>query len=312
MKDIVTAERFKQLYDERRFEELIHLCDELLSMEKQKTYPDPFYLEALLMVKANTLYTLQRYEEALAVYRDALNENPANSDALARSFKILVAGKRFSEARDLPNTALMGPQDEAAMCEVLAWFLMEQCRYDEALRTANRAQELDPTSPSSCYLQLEILCRLGKTRKALKIGKRALPMLDQHARFFPQLLAMVAALHGDVGELRKALSMYEEALSREQEMWQKSKEEERSEEEDAFHTDTISLIFGNMGWIWLLLTDTAKAKTYLDQALALGPNETFEAHREFAQVFMQYPPDTLNGIAWRILCFWIWLSCRLS
>lgn len=281
--EIPPPELLEQLMNEERFDEALQVCEQLVSVARAA--PGKLNLEATLWLKARLLYDLQRIDEATVVYREILQQNPAHAQARSEFVDILVASQRFIEALEILAINTTKQEEDENLYERRAGLLLMLHRYQESLESANRAHALNPTSPSISLVRIETMRQLGQTIEALEACEKALHVVDQRTRAFPLLLLAQADLYLELGRPREALPIYEEALRREQ-----NKRKQKINNESGallegfglFKGDVVALMLGGMGNAWLFLEDGTKAIEYYDQALALGPDETFEANRNQA------------------------------
>ena len=108
--------------------------------------------------RANALYELKRFEEALASCDRALTLRPDYAEALLNRGATLHELKRFEEALESYDRALMLRPDYAEALSNRGWTLHELKRFDEALASYDRALMLRPDYADAHFN--EACCRM--------------------------------------------------------------------------------------------------------------------------------------------------------
>ncbi len=131
----------------------------------------------LYAVEGGMLSGLDRNRQALAVYNEALKDNPGNTDLLyGRS---LVAEKlgELTQAEDDLKAIIQKEPDNAVALNALGYTLADRTtRYAEALVYIKQAIKLKPNDPAVIDSLGWVQYRLGNTTEALRALRRAYDM----------------------------------------------------------------------------------------------------------------------------------------
>jgi tetratricopeptide (TPR) repeat protein len=123
--------------------------------------------EEVALGKAEVLLRMGRQDDAIKLYREAVDRWPGSSLSLnALGYTLADRTDRYGEAAKLIKKALELDPDNAAIIDSHGWVLYRQGKYDEALTQLNRAYELlkDPEVASHIA---EVLWKLGRNDDAL-------------------------------------------------------------------------------------------------------------------------------------------------
>ncbi|MEO6891139.1 MAG: tetratricopeptide repeat protein [Ktedonobacteraceae bacterium] len=280
--EIPPIEVLERLLHEERFDDALQICDQLLSVAR--LLPGRVNGKAALRLKARLLYDLHRTDEAIAISREILRCDPADPQARDDFVSLLIETRRFLEALEMLSPTSADDEQDASLFERRAGVCLLLRRYQEAWEAATRAHALDPGRLSISLIQIEALHHLGNIPKALLLCEETLHTAQRSARVFPMLLASHAHLVLEAGRPREALTIYEEALRREQEQRTRPLDDAGVVLEGfgAFHGDAIAILSGGMGNAWLSLGESAKALACYDQALSFGPDDGYQKNRDLA------------------------------
>lgn len=116
---------------------------------------------------AHAVRMQDRFDEAAALLEALLEVAPHHAKALLSLGEVRSQSGDFLEAEDLMRSAIAADPTLAAAHYHLAWLLMDMERWDEALREAERALELNPGDTPS----IELLARAeASVREHGRIG----------------------------------------------------------------------------------------------------------------------------------------------
>jgi tetratricopeptide (TPR) repeat protein len=118
----------------------------------------------------------QRYDDAEAHYRAAVDVSDGNPEATLGLASARSGDRRFSEALGPAQDAAQQMPDSAAAHLELAWILFNLERYDDALASYRRVLELSPEHADAHAGAGWCLLRLGRTRQARAELDRALEL----------------------------------------------------------------------------------------------------------------------------------------
>jgi tetratricopeptide (TPR) repeat protein len=148
------------------------------------------------------LYRQGNVEDALARYRQAVDNNTADARIFARMAQLLIWRGRASEAVDLLGRAIDAEPDEvshyALQCMAYDW----SQSYDRAIETCLRAVDLSPTyAPAYAYLA-EAYADAGQPQEGLTMANKALE-LDGKAPEVLRAHAYALQMNGDLSGAEK-------------------------------------------------------------------------------------------------------------
>lgn len=123
--------------------------------------------EDLTLGKAELLLRMGRQQDAIDLYREAVNRWPDSSMSLnALGYTLADRTEQYAEASKLIKKALKLDPDSAAIIDSHGWVLFRQGKYDEALVELQRAWEMlkDPEVASHI---VDVQMKLGQREAAL-------------------------------------------------------------------------------------------------------------------------------------------------
>jgi tetratricopeptide (TPR) repeat protein len=123
-----------------RFEEAVRALDGALAQENDGS----ILLHYLLIEKGNAFYRLERYDEALNSWMQALAASPGNREIMTNIAVVLVKQGRTGEALGYARSALLTSAPLAETLEVMGEIALKQRRYSEASSYLLAALRKDP------------------------------------------------------------------------------------------------------------------------------------------------------------------------
>ncbi|MGC1120229.1 MAG: tetratricopeptide repeat protein, partial [Candidatus Methanofastidiosia archaeon] len=158
--------------------------------------------------KGDSLYEMEKYEEALECYSRALEINPKNEDAWNNKGNSLYKMEKYQEALECHKRALeINPKNEDA------WIykgnsLDELEENEEALECYDKALGLNPTNIETWINKGNILYKMGRHEEALESYDRALEInpKDENA------LSNKSLSLDEMGKYQEALECYNRAI----------------------------------------------------------------------------------------------------
>lgn len=145
---------------------------------------------AVLLAQANQ--QTQKPEEAAQVYRDILQKQPGELEALGGLSALLIDQKRPEAAvsllqdtlKDAPNTnkATPGSVDTAAVQILLGKVFASEKRYDEAIATFDAAAKDNPQNFQPVFYKAELLKEQGKLDEAKTLYSKAAAMAPANVK----------------------------------------------------------------------------------------------------------------------------------
>ena len=153
-------------------------------------------------------------ERAAGCYRQSLELDPGFAPALRQMRTQAVAAGRWSEARDLVEREAAGcarPEDRAPLLAELGELsLGDRGDAAVAIESFTRALEAEPTSRRALVGLAKALEKAGRLQQAVQAWERAIPRLEGGERAIATR-SLGALLSGPLGELERALDVYEAA-----------------------------------------------------------------------------------------------------
>ncbi len=158
-----------------------------------------------------TLYELNRLDEAERVLRTSLVIDPKSTDVQETLAMVLAGQDRYADALTLAQELCAVKPVALSSRVVLAGVLMEAGRLEEALQEAIAAGEAAPSDPTPQFVLGSIYVKMNKGEAALAAFERVQSDLDQSTEH-PAVGGLVWSAAGR-GSALSVLGRYEEAIS---------------------------------------------------------------------------------------------------
>lgn len=170
---------------------------------------DPDDQVTLYLVEAEILRELGRNDDAMAVYTEALEQSPDNTDLLyARGLHAVSVDRLDIMEGDLRAIIDADPNHADAL-NALGYSLADHTdRYQEALGYVERALALKPDEPAILDSIGWVYYRLGRLQEALEYLRRAAAGNDD-----PEIAAHLGEVLWAAGEHEEARQIWQKALS---------------------------------------------------------------------------------------------------
>ena len=134
----------------------------------------PSYAIEMVAAEAQLMVSLDRYDDALAVYDRIAVYRPDNEGVMLGRAELLVRMDRVDEAVEQYRKAVAMFPDSANSLNALGYTLADKTtEYREASRLIRKALKLEPNSPAIIDSWGWVLYRLGKHEEALEQLRRA-------------------------------------------------------------------------------------------------------------------------------------------
>ncbi len=245
--------------------------------------------------RARSLHQQGRVSEAMPLYREVLNHEPRNVDALHLLGVALASAGDFERATILLSGAAQLAPQSAAIQANLGGVLSSTGRFQEALIAYERALSSQPRLPAALRGQAAALMQLGRHEAAtvaFRKAVRAVPQDDQawnglgvvlersgqaaeartHFARAVELNASNAQAHHNLGLLDAAAGRHAEALA--------------SFERALTLQPGNPILQVNLGTQLLALRRAGEALTSFERALALQPNDPMTHYNRGLALFV--------------------------
>lgn len=168
----------------------------------------PHHVFDTVAARAALLNAMERYDEALEIYDDALRYKPESIDLLLAKATLLDRMDRIDEAIDLMEYALAVNPMDANVLNSLGYTLTNRTnRHEEAYRHIRLALELDPYSPATIDSMGWVLFQLGRLEESRSYLEQAYSMLND-----PEVVAHLGAVWWELGEQERARELWDLSL----------------------------------------------------------------------------------------------------
>ncbi|MBH8563665.1 tetratricopeptide repeat protein, partial [Nostoc sp. CENA67] len=158
--------------------------------------------------QANTLFELQRYQDALAAYQEAVNIRPDYAQGWNGQGKTLSALKRYKEALAAYDKAIQIQPDYVEAWSGRGFTLQNLQRYPEAIASFDKALQLDNDYPEVWYAKAEVFTSLKQYDNAIKSFDKAIEFkTDYYEAWYQKGLA----LH-NLKQYEEAIAAYDKAI----------------------------------------------------------------------------------------------------
>lgn len=200
---------------DKRFRNFTELRDKLANIYYQITGEviNEYSKEELeiweLLNKGNSLYNLERYEEAIKCYDDILNLNPTMALAWVNKGMTLETMGKLDKAILCYDQALEinGNLLEALFAK--AYALTKLGKYEEAINLYNKVLEIDQNFAEAWNNKGTVLYKLGFIEDALKCFEEALKINPNYEEAWKNKGSILEY----VGNFEEALECYDKALN---------------------------------------------------------------------------------------------------
>jgi tetratricopeptide (TPR) repeat protein len=161
------------LYTLGRYEETLEAFDTALTIDSENVHA-----ARALILKGDTLLSLQRYEDAFAVYEQMLNE-PKNVQNAAFWFLkgySLYCLERYDKALEALEQALILDPQNVNFLYFKGKTLIALGDHEEALRVVDQSLAIEPNDTEVNHLRSVILFNLGRYEESVMASNRALDL----------------------------------------------------------------------------------------------------------------------------------------
>ena len=149
-----------------------------------------------------------RIEDAEQLYRQVLNNNPRNVDALRMLAMVAATAKRYDDAERLLRKAVGIAPDFLTAVVDLGRVLKEQDRFEEAIDCFKNAIAINPNNPHTHFLLASAYSPAALNREAAREYRRALDLAPEHPG---ALLGLGNALK-TIGKQDEAIKAYRDCI----------------------------------------------------------------------------------------------------
>lgn len=149
-----------------------------------------------------------RIEDAEQLYRQVLNNNPRNVDALRMLAMVAATAKRYDDSERLLRKAVGIAPDFLTAVVDLGRVLKEQDRFEEAIGCFKNAIAINPNNPHTHFLLASAYSPAALNREAAREYRRALDLAPEHPG---ALLGLGNALK-TIGKQDEAIKAYRDCI----------------------------------------------------------------------------------------------------
>lgn len=161
----------------------------------------------VVTLRAQLLASLERYDEALALYEKAVEYRPDNENMVLGRSDLLIRIGRVDDAIVEYRKALKRWPDSALTLNALGYTLADKTdRYVEAEELIQKALEMDPENPAIIDSLGWVLYKLGKLEAGLEQLNIAYEQFNDH-----EVAAHIVEVLAELGRSDEALEMLESA-----------------------------------------------------------------------------------------------------
>ncbi|BAY22662.1 TPR repeat-containing serine/threonine protein kinase [Calothrix sp. NIES-2100] len=161
-----------------------------------------------LYKQGNTLYDLQRYQDALAIYNQAVNIRPDYAQGWYGRGNTLSALKQYKESLTAYDTAIQLQPDYVDAWTSRGFVLEKLQRYQEAIASFDKALQLENNSPEIWNAKGDAFSNLKQYENAIKAYDQAIELKkDYYTAWYNKGLA----LH-NLKRYEDAITAYDKAI----------------------------------------------------------------------------------------------------
>ena len=161
-----------------------------------------------LSQQGSTLFELQRYQDALAAYEEAVNLSPEYVPGWNGQGKALLELKKYEEALAAYDQAIQIQPDDLEAWSGRGFVLRKLQRYPEAIASFDKALQLDNSHPEIWNAKGEIFSNLQQYNNAIKAYEKA---IDFQYDYYEAWYSKGLAFH-KLKQYDNAITAYEAAI----------------------------------------------------------------------------------------------------
>ena len=154
------------------------------------------------------LWYMERYDEALVSYEEAVRLDPHDEDILLDQARTLGSLKRFDEALTACERAIQLAPEKPSVYKQKGDLLTRQKRHEDALHAYQQVVRLAPKDAFAYEQVGDTLCELERFADAVKAYDRALRLMPDFTRVYSSKADALEKL----GRYEQALAAYNKAL----------------------------------------------------------------------------------------------------
>lgn len=159
----------------------------------------------VVLLKAQLLVSLERYDEGLELYDKAITYRPDNENMVLGKSDLLIRADRLDDALVEYRNALKRWPDSSLTLNALGYTLADRTdQFVEAEKLIRKALAIDPENPAIIDSLGWILYKLGHHEEALQQLNRAYEQLDDH-----EVAAHIVEVLAELERHDEALEMLE-------------------------------------------------------------------------------------------------------
>tara|TARA_R110002096_G_scaffold101547_4_gene224564 strand:+ start:17766 stop:19460 length:1695 start_codon:yes stop_codon:yes gene_type:complete len=195
------------LFSQRRASALLaHRLDDVdgaFELLEEFAESSPDNAVEVVMLKAQLLVSLERYDEALDYYDKAIKYRPENENMILGRCDLLIRSGRIDEAIAEYRKALQRWPDSSLTLNALGYTLADKTeQYAEAEKLIRRALELNPDNPAIIDSMGWVLYKLGQHEAALEQLELAFEGMADH-----EVAAHIVEVLAELGREDEALEV---------------------------------------------------------------------------------------------------------
>ena len=191
---------FFLLHDRKRYPDGLATCEQCLVR-------NPEMAQAYAW-KGRILSYLDRDEEALLSYDEAIRLGPGDESSYIGKANVLAGMKQYEEALTVCEQAIQHAPAKSSVYKEKANILSRQKRYEEALSTYQKVVQLTPNDAYTYDELGDILSKLERFAEAIKAYNEALRLSPDFTRVYQSKAHALEKL----GHYEQALAAYNKAL----------------------------------------------------------------------------------------------------
>ncbi len=153
----------------------------------------------------------EQIDEAAATIQRVIDAEPQNSEALHFMGRVSFERAEYQSAQELLSRAIALDPAMGEYHMWMAWTYLEQSNLSRALEEVSRSLEIDDSLGEAYYVRGRVGLRGGAVRDAAVDFNRALQLRPS----LTDALAGIGECYDQLGEARRAIGSYEQAVARE-------------------------------------------------------------------------------------------------
>jgi tetratricopeptide (TPR) repeat protein len=137
----------------------------------------------LLQQQAHDLFLNKKYDEAITVYKQAIEQNPTHAELFFNLGQALYATKKYPEALEAYKKTIQYNNDHYNAYIQMAQLMIDVKQLDDAIKVLTMAFKLNQNNPQAQLLLVKVYNNIGKFHEAIDLIHKGLALKPDDINF---------------------------------------------------------------------------------------------------------------------------------